>query len=213
MRIAVVGASGRTGLHVVRHALDRGDEVTAVVRNPEKFTAAWSDPDRIPAVSVADARAEQALTAAFHGADAVAFCLGAGRGEAHTIHREAVRACLGAMRSAGVTRIVALSASGMVVQGDDPLTRYLAKPVVGRLLKANFDDLLAMESRLAGSDVAWTVVRPPRLTDQTGRGRYRARRDGNVRWGFFISRDDLALAMVTALHDDSSVQSFISVAG
>ncbi|WAR27758.1 hypothetical protein MAR_013462 [Mya arenaria] len=38
MRLAVLGATGRTGILVVREALARGHEVTAVVRNPDKLT-------------------------------------------------------------------------------------------------------------------------------------------------------------------------------
>lgn len=117
------------------------------------------------------------------------------------------------MHSAGVDRIVALSASGMVIDGDDPLNTYLAKPLVRRFLAANFRDLVAMEEQLAASDVAWTVVRPPRLIDTAGTGHYHSRRDGNVRWRFILSRDDLGLAIIDALHDESSVRQHISLAG
>ncbi|MET1007283.1 MAG: NAD(P)H-binding protein [Propionibacteriaceae bacterium] len=211
MKIAVLGAGARTGAHIVRHAHNRGDDVTAVVRNPEKFLAGWTG-GVVPEVRTADAREVGALTTAFQGQDAVSFSLGASRGEPNTIHREAMAATLAAMRAAGIRRIVALSASGMVTRGDDPLSRYLAKPIVKRILAANFEDLLAMEALLAQSDVDWTVIRPPRLTDKPGTGHYRSRRDGNVRWHFVMNRDDLGLAMVDALHDDSSIGAHISVA-
>lgn len=211
MKTAVLGASGRTGHHVVRHALKRGDEVIAVVRNPQKLSAEWASHPRF-SIAVADARDPQALTRAFQGQDAVAFCLGSVGGDGHGIHREGVNACLQAMARADVRRIVALSASGMVVEGDDPLSRYLFKPLVGRILADHFKDLAAMEGRLAAADVDWTVVRPPRLTLRKGSGHYHSRRDGNVRWGFLITRDDLGLAIVDALHDDSSVRHYLSVA-
>src|SRR5712664_3478702 len=38
MKIAVFGATGPTGQHLVRLALNRGDEVIAYVRNPAKLT-------------------------------------------------------------------------------------------------------------------------------------------------------------------------------
>ncbi|NCV23222.1 MAG: hypothetical protein EBV45_14930, partial [Chloroflexi bacterium] len=34
MRIAVLGATGRTGRHVVRHAIDAGHSVNALFRDP-----------------------------------------------------------------------------------------------------------------------------------------------------------------------------------
>ena len=39
MKIAVLGATGPSGLQVVEEALERGHEVTALVRNPDKLTA------------------------------------------------------------------------------------------------------------------------------------------------------------------------------
>ena len=36
-KLAIFGASGRTGVHLVQQALAKGHSVTAVVRNPEKF--------------------------------------------------------------------------------------------------------------------------------------------------------------------------------
>jgi putative NADH-flavin reductase len=38
MKIALIGASGFVGSHILKEALDRGHQVTAIVRNPEKIT-------------------------------------------------------------------------------------------------------------------------------------------------------------------------------
>ena len=38
MKIAVFGVTGPSGLQVVKEALERGHEVTAIVRNPAKMT-------------------------------------------------------------------------------------------------------------------------------------------------------------------------------
>lgn len=38
MKIALVGASGFVGTAILKEALNRGHEVTAIVRNPEKIT-------------------------------------------------------------------------------------------------------------------------------------------------------------------------------
>lgn len=38
MKIAVLGASGQTGVHLVNQALQQGHNVTAIVRNPAKLT-------------------------------------------------------------------------------------------------------------------------------------------------------------------------------
>lgn len=36
--ILLFGATGRTGIQVLKYALDKGYRVTALVRNPEKIT-------------------------------------------------------------------------------------------------------------------------------------------------------------------------------
>jgi len=38
MKIAIVSASGRIGSRLVNEALERGHDVTAIVRHPEKIT-------------------------------------------------------------------------------------------------------------------------------------------------------------------------------
>lgn len=38
MKIALLGATGPSGIQVVKEALERGHTVTAIVRNPDKLT-------------------------------------------------------------------------------------------------------------------------------------------------------------------------------
>ncbi len=67
MKLAIIGASGFVGSKLVSEALQRGHDVTAIVRHPEKITV--SDPKlTIQAVDVLN---EGALTAALSGHDAV----------------------------------------------------------------------------------------------------------------------------------------------
>jgi uncharacterized protein len=70
MRVTVTGATGIIGRAVVGELADRGDEVTALSRNPASAaldveTLGWPDPKR-----------ERPPAAAFHGRDAVVHLLG-----------------------------------------------------------------------------------------------------------------------------------------
>lgn len=206
MKIAVVGASGRTGRELVHVAAAAGHEVVAVVRDPARLTASPGE------VRVADASDVAALTGAFDGVDAVASCLGPVPGESAHVLRDGITSVLAAMDGAGVRRLVAISASGWLVDGDDPLSRYVAKPILKRALAEANADLEAMEQVIRVSAVDWTIMRPPRLQDRPGTGRYKSRRDGNVRWAWTIARPDLALAMLDALTDRTAVGQAISVA-
>lgn len=206
MKIAVVGASGRTGRELVRTATAAGHDVVAVVRDPSRLAEPPGE------VRVADAADVAALTAAFQGVDAVASCLGPVPGESAHVLRDGITAVLAAMDRAEVHRLVAISASGWLVDGDDPLSRYVAKPILKRVLAEANADLEAMEQVIRASHVDWTIMRPPRLQDRPGKGRYKARRDGNVRWAWTIARPDLALAVLDALTDHTAVGRAISVA-
>ena len=208
MRIAVLGATGGTGRLLARHAISAGHDVVAVVRDPRGLGGL------VPSeVVIAEAGDHEALVPAFRGADVIASCLGPRRGEpaAHVPVR-GMLATLDAMREVGAERLITVSASGWVVDGDDPLTRYLAKPILQRVLKDSFADLEEMERLVRGSGTQWTIMRPPMLVDRPPKGTYRSRRDGNVRWGFSIARADLALAILDAAGDPAAIRATISVA-
>lgn len=205
--LAVIGASGRTGRELLVAADAAGHDTVAVVRDPARLAAPSTR------VAVADVRSAGQLADALDGVDAVAFCVGSVGKEPRTAQGDGIAACLTAMRRAGVTRLVAISASGGVVVGDDPLNRYLAKPIVGRLLRNTYTDMARMERTIEASGTDWTILRPPRLTDGAARGHYQARREGNVRWSYQVTRADLARAVLDALADPTTVGATISVAG
>jgi uncharacterized protein YbjT (DUF2867 family) len=56
-----------------------------------------------------------------------------------------------------------------------------------------------MEDVLRASDLDWTAVRPPRLTDKPATGRYRTAYGQNLRRGVFVSRADVAHYMLSIL--------------
>ncbi|MFL1431964.1 MULTISPECIES: NAD(P)-dependent oxidoreductase [unclassified Nocardiopsis] len=208
MRIAVVGASGRSGRALVRLARLRSHTVAAVVRDRGRL-------DGLEAEEVFESRTWDSgfLASAFARADAVAFCVGPVPGGSRTVQQDLITPTLDAMHACGVRRLAAISASGGVVDGDDPLNRFVAKPILARVLRDSNADMAAMEDRIRAGGLDWTILRPPKLTDRPGSGRYRSRRDGNVRWGYTISRADLAHAVLDALEDRSAIGQTISIAG
>ncbi len=103
-----------------------------------------------------------------------AYCLSSEGDTTGRVIRDWITSCLAAMGTAGVDRVVAVSASGLAIDGDDPLTRYLAKPILQRVLRATFTDMRGMEQVLRASGAAGTVIRPrsaprsPSPTDADG---------------------------------------------
>ncbi|MES9540325.1 NAD(P)H-binding protein [Actinomadura sp. NPDC000600] len=213
MRFTVFGATGGTGVQVVRRALDAGHEVTAVVRDPAGL------PGEVRAcadVVQADVMDPGAIEEAVKGRDAVITAIGTRDGRRPTsVCADSTRGIVEAMRAGGTERFVLTSASGLHAgPGDDPLTRFLVKPLVlGPLLKHAFNDMRAAEALTRDSGLAWTIVRPPRLTDGPGNGRYRKAADRNVLGGLSMARSDLATALLDIAGEPSTAGHVISVAG
>lgn len=216
MKLTVFGASGGTGTQVIRQALDAGHEVTAVVRDRGRLTVA--DHPGLDVV-VADVMQPATIEGLVAGRDAVISALGPSRRPeerktaAHSrICASSARSITAAMRAAGTSRLVVVSGSGPFTEGDGPIMRYLAKPIGQRVLRDPFADLVAMEAVVRGSGLDWTILRPPRLTDKPLTGRYRTRRELNVRRGVFLSRADLAHLILAVCGDPGSYHTAIFAA-
>ncbi|WP_410658429.1 NAD(P)-dependent oxidoreductase [Amycolatopsis sp. lyj-112] len=208
MKLTVLGATGGVGSEVVKQALAAGHHVTAVVRDPSRLNA---EGDLLEVV-VAKLSEHGALTEAVSGRDAVISALGAHDRKPTTVVTDGAHAALAAMRSAGGKRLLLVSASGPFVDGDAFFTRNVVKPILGRVLKHNFADMVAAERIVNASDLDWTIVRPPRLLNGPHTGSIAARTDGNVRGSFTINRADVADYLLRAASDDSLIRQTVSIA-
>ncbi|OLT32621.1 NADH-flavin reductase [Actinomadura sp. CNU-125] len=216
MRLTIFGATGGTGLQVVRRALIGGHRVTAVVRDPARLPADLRDRADGPSLDVvrADVMDPAAIAAAVKGRDAVITAIGTREGRAPTtVCEDSARSIVEAMDAAGERRFVMVSASGFANgPGDDPLTRFVVKPMLLKpMLKHAFADMRRAEDVVRASGLDWTIVRPPRLTEGDGKGHYRAAVDRNVLGGFTLARADLAVALLDHAADPSSVRHVVSV--
>ncbi|HWD01002.1 MAG TPA: NAD(P)H-binding protein [Amycolatopsis sp.] len=207
MKITVLGATGRIGTLAVREGLARGWHVTAVVRDPARLPVP-SHPNLDVAVHTLD---DPALASALQNRDAVVLALGARDRKPTTVNADGARAVVNALRGSD-TRFVAVSAAGLKTEGDGFVTRFMVKPLLGVFLRNGFADLLVMESVIKDSDVAWTIVRPPRLTDGPATGRVLANAAGPVRGSFSISRADVAAFLLDAADGTGLVRSTVAIA-
>lgn len=209
MKLTVFGATGGTGQEIVRQALDAGHQVTAVVRDPARFTMTG---ERLE-VFRADLTDAQALRPAVAGRDAVLSGLGARSRKDAGIATRLTRTVLGAVESEGVRRLVVVSAApvGPAPEDDGFLDRTM-RGIVSAVLKDIYADLREMEAELARSATDWTVVRPPRLQDKPLTGTYRKVLGGFPRTGRFLARADVAHAMLAALGDRATVKQGVGVA-
>jgi putative NADH-flavin reductase len=220
MKLTIFAATGGIGRHVLERALEAGHDVTAVVRNPNRL------PDNVRIIT-ADLVApdDAALESALHGADAVLSGLGARSKSDIGVASRGTSAILEAMKASAVRRIVVVSAApiGTVPSpgrptppkydpGDGFLMRHLFSPLVKAAFHQSYADLAVMEDMLRASDLDWTAVRPPRLTNKPATGTYRIAYGQNVRGGLTISRADVAHLMLEVLHRAEAIKQTIGVA-
>jgi putative NADH-flavin reductase len=198
MKITVFGATGGTGIEVVRQAVQAGHRVTAVVRSPASFPAGV---EVVPADVMDPAAIEPTVT----GRDAVISALGHRPGADAPVCAPGAASIIKAMRATGTGRLVVITAAGHVTDPhDDFLTAKVAKPILWRFLRASFTDFAATDELVRASGLEWTIMRPSRLTD--GRPTpYRTGIDRAVRRGTSISRTDLATATLTAATDPATI--------
>jgi putative NADH-flavin reductase len=153
MRITILAANGKTGALLVQQALDRGHEVTALVRREGTLTAR-------PGlhIVIGDATRAADVAAAAKGTDVVISALGQGS-KVSSLMTDAVTAVIQASKDTGVTRFVLLS--GIMV---NPARLSFANRLMARGARDMFADKARSEALLRGSDLEWVIVYPPLLT-------------------------------------------------
>jgi len=67
------------------------------------------------------------------------------------------------------------------------------------------------ERILVESELDWTMVRPPQLTDKPYTGKYRVREGHLPRFGFKVSRADVADFMIKAVENPSTIRKVVGV--
>ncbi|NUS43894.1 MAG: SDR family oxidoreductase [Mycobacteriaceae bacterium] len=199
MRIAVFGATGTLGRHIVDAALGEGHEVTAFTRSAANVKQSHNRL-RIVEGDVFDAAA---VERAVIGRDAVVVALGAGA--KGTVRAEGTRKVVEAMERTGVKRLVCESSLGV---GDSKgnlnfVWKYL---MFGLLLRAAYADHHRQEDIVRASALDWTIVRPSAFTDGPRTGAYRRDVPADARGlSLKISRLDIADFLVEQLTDTSYV--------
>ena len=209
-KLLVIGATRGTGLHVVRRAIAAGHTVTALARDPARIDLRH---ERLRVLR-GDVLDPASLAPAMMDRDAVISTLGVTtREKPITLYSEGMRNIIQAMRAARVQRLIAQSAGPLSIDGGDTaLMRLVLKPLLRTLLKQGYADLARMEEEMRESDLDWTIVRPPRLTDKPPTGRYRIAVNNSVRRGYSIARADLAGAILTLLNDPTAIHTTIGIA-
>ena len=209
MKIAILGASGQTGLEAVKQALADGHKVTAVVRNPIKIRISHPKLNVIE-VDVFD---EEALQSTFDRQDAVISCLGFPPKEpAVNEFLEVTKVVVTAMKSASVSRLVVCHSWFTEPESRSKSHNKTLIPKIKTVLDNMYQTELWLHDE---ADVDFTVVRPGGLTDgavtdaefKVAEGEYYVE---GIRGR--IARSDVARFMLSVLKDQKYYKKEVAIA-
>jgi putative NADH-flavin reductase len=208
-KIIVFGANGGIGSQVVNMALQQGHEVTAIARNPESIKVKHNH----LTIVKGDILQPETFKKYLEGKDVVISAIGQNSLEKTTLYSQGAKNLVMALGQSGSTRCYFISAAGLSVNPSHNLVvRFATKYVLQRILKNMFADLLEMETVIKQSDLDWTIVRPPRLTDSISTRPYRFSIDTFLENGLSISRRDVARFMLDNIENVSFYKSTVEVA-
>lgn len=194
-KIVIFGAGGRVGRQAVAAALRRGHQVTAVVRDPVRYSGPAGDGVRIAAGDVTSVPDIAALAAGHDAAIQAAAVYGAGTDPA-SFFPGAARALVTGLPRAGVDRLVAVGLAALLPGPDGiPLLDAPGFPAEARSFCLAHAAGLEVLRRDGGS-LDWVYVSPAGDFDHDGdgTGRYDIRDHGDLTAS--ISHADFAITLL-----------------
>jgi uncharacterized protein YbjT (DUF2867 family) len=201
VEVVVAGGHGKVGIRVCRLLAERGDRARGLIRDP----AQSADLESVGAEAVVADLEREDITLSVAGADAVVFAAGAGPGSGperkRTVDYGGAVKLIEAAKANGISRYVIVSAMG----AGRP-QRWSAE------MRPYYEAKADADRELAASGLEFTIVRPGRLTDESGGRRIEAAPELG-RWGE-IPRDDVAATVLATLHAPNTIgKTFDVVAG
>ena len=205
MKIAVFGATGGIGKFVVKHALEKGYEVNAYVRNPHKLQIE----NKNLKIFVGQVSDYNKIKQAIDGCDAVIIALGISMkfGYEDTSSIIAHKNIIKAMNETNVKRLIDWSTPSIRSKEDKAsfatiipgILAYIFLPKAKKVLKE-------VHNIVVNSDLDWTIVRfmAPKNSPFTNEIKESF---GDVKLNFNISREDIAYFMVKQVESTKYIHS------
>jgi putative NADH-flavin reductase len=216
MKLVLIGASGFVGSHLLREALQRGHQVTAVVRHPEKVTATHPN----LTVKKGNVLNENEVAALVAGHDAVisAYNPGWHNPRIYDEFLEGSQAIQNGVKKAGVKRLLVVGGAGSLeiapgVQLVDT-SQFPAEYKAGATAARDYLNLLKKETALDWTFLSPAILMHPGIT--TGRtGKYRLGTDQpvfNDKHESTISVEDLSVALLDEVENKQFIRQRFTVA-
>lgn len=209
MKLALIGATGTIGQRILHEALNRGHQVTAIVRNSSRLTK--QNPNL--RVVTADIFNPESVAQAVAGQDAVISAYGAPHGQDQLLV-DVARSLIQGVKQAGVPRLLVVGGAGSLEVA--PGVQLMDTPAFLPAWKANAQAQRDALNVYRKADLDWTYLSPAALIQPGERtGHYRTGGEQLVvdaEGNSHISAEDYAIAMLDEVEHPQHVRQRFTVA-
>ncbi len=205
MNILILGATGRVGSQIVKHALHDGHHVTVLVRTSEKIQIT----NEKLTIIQGNVLNEDDIVRSIGGIDVVISALNT---DGTTTLSESMPLIIEAMKTEGIQRIITIGTAGILQSKSTPQSmRYQLRKSKGRSVRAAKEHH-KVYTMLKQSDLEWTIVCPTYLPDGESIGKYRVDDDFLPEGGTEISVSDTAEFTFSQIKSSDYIKSRVGMA-
>jgi putative NADH-flavin reductase len=212
MKIAIIGANGNIGSRITQEALNRGHQVTAIARNPEKLTIKNAN----LTLAKADALDTNQLAEVLKGHDAVVSSFGINWNDPATfpLYSVAAQSAIDAAKKAGVKRIINVGGAGSLEAA--PGVQLVDTPQFPAQYRAAANEQRkSLDVFRKETDLDWTFFSPAIVIEAgTRTGKFRIGKDNPVfdeHHHSHISYEDYAVALIDELENPQFIKQRFTV--
>ena len=207
MKIGIVGASGKVGSLILKEAVSRGHEVTAIVRDATKLKDLSG--------SVIEKNVFDLKTEDLNQFEVVVNAFGAPLGEEQA-HVDAGHVLIEALRGTK-TRLIVVGGAGSLYVDENKTVRLIETLEFPDFVKPTAKGQgRNLEELLQTTDLTWTFISPSALFDAEGErtGKYKIGEDQllvNAEGESYISYSDFAIALVDEIEKAAHINQRFTV--
>ncbi|MDF9759351.1 MULTISPECIES: NAD(P)-dependent oxidoreductase [Peribacillus] len=208
MKIGIIGASGKAGSMILKEALTRGHEVTAIVRDQAKVQIQGAS---VQEKDLFDLKAED-----IKAFDVVVNAFGAAPGKEH-LHVDAGKILIDAMKGAPQTKLIVVGGAGSLFVDEAKTIRVLETPEFPKEYFATASNQSKnLEDLNNATGIQWTFISPSAFFDPQGNrtGEYKLGKDNllvNSKGESYVSYADFALAVLDEIENPQHINQRFTV--
>lgn len=209
MKIGIIGASGKAGSLILKEAINRGHEVTAIVRDASKL--------KDKSVAVVEKNILELTTDDVKQFEVIVNAFGAPLGEEQA-HVDAGHALIEALKGTN-TRAIIVGGAGSLYVDENKTVKVMDTPdfpeIVLPTAKGQGRNL---EELQATTNITWTFISPSAIFNAEGKrtGSYQSGKDHllvNSKGESYISYADYAIAVVDEIENPKHINERFTVVG